>query len=207
MPRAERSRSCSPSDSSSRSCSPGSVCSLSILFICHLLQPRVDLILKTSDGFTNFIVNQILIGKNEHSTRGPNSRQHNSNNILHSQLCIWCTIMYEDWISYVQTLGPETAVKQSLKVLEIPPVWRITDKAHTFHTKPKKLNLTFGAGGDWSVLNSICALSAGDREASRTHLWISLMSRIKRGQPDLATTGAKGRTLRAHLKRNTKLVR
>jgi hypothetical protein len=101
-----------------------------------------------------------------------------------------CTIMYEDGRSYVRTPRTETAVKNRLKVLEIPLTWRITDKTHSFRDqtiKPRKLNLTFTAGADRSALNSIYVISPADRQASRIHLWISLTSRTIAG-------GLEGRT-------------
>jgi hypothetical protein len=51
---------------------------------------------------------------------------------------LWCTSMYEDWKSYVRIPRTKTTVKHRLKVLEIPPAWRIIYKTQMFHSQTKK---------------------------------------------------------------------
>jgi hypothetical protein len=102
----------------------------------------------------------------------------------------------------------ETAVKIDLKFSK----YHRPEGSQTRYTrstvKPRKLNLTFGAGADRSALNSVCALSTGDCQAWQIHLWISLTSRIiVGGGPGVATTEVKERALQTRLKLNTRLLR
>jgi hypothetical protein len=76
-----------------------SVRHISVLFTFSLPQSQTDPFLKTSDGFTNLIVNRISIGERSTQFAVSDRIQHNSNQISHSQFWI-TTIKLQQFVDH-----------------------------------------------------------------------------------------------------------